>query len=414
VTQVPAVILGSGITALGVLRVLGRAGIPAYLVETEDPMVRRSRWFRALPSAVPPTRRDPIEGWLATLPFSRAVLVPCSDYWARAVAGLAPGLKERFPASTPALAPLEALLDKGRLADALDREALPRPESHAVTRADDLDAIPDEFFQGAFLKPRESQPFLKHFGVKGFRVTSRADARERLEMASAAGFEVIFQYYIPGPPSHHYFVDGFIDRDGVERALFVRQRLRMYPPLFGNSTYMRSIAPDAVPEAVQTTRRLLRGLGYRGMYSAELKLDARDGLFKLLEVNARAWWYVEFAAQCGVDVVRMAYDDALGEPVRPSASYAIDRRCVYPYNDWFACGILRDSGQMSALDIARSWVGAHQPVFEWSDPWPAVMGTLRVLRGKLRLGRRVNGGDFSTLPDRAAPPLTAVPTSADE
>jgi D-aspartate ligase len=401
-TPVPAVILGSGITALGVLRVLGRAGIPAYLVETEDPMLRRSRWFRALPDAVPPGRRDPLEGWLAALPFSRAVLVPCSDFWARAVAGLPPELKERFPASTPAPASLEALLDKGRLAAALDRESLPRPESHAVTSADDLGAIPDEFFQGAFLKPRESQPFLKHFGVKGFRVTSREDAQDRLEMASAAGFDVIFQYYIPGPPSNHYFVDGFIDREGVERALFVRQRLRMYPPLFGNSTYMRSIAPDAVPEAVETTRRLLRGLGYRGMYSAELKLDARDGLFKLLEVNARAWWYVEFAAQCGVDVVRMAYDDALGEPVHPSGSYAIDRRCVFPYNDWFACGILRDSGQMSALGMARSWMGAHQPVFEWSDPWPAVMGAVRVLRGKLRLGRRANGGDFATLPNRAA------------
>jgi len=47
------------------------------------------------------------------------------------------------------------------------------------------------------------------------------------------------------------------------------------------------------------------------VFSAEFKFDERDGLFKILEVNARPWWYVDFAARCGVDVCRMAYRDAL-------------------------------------------------------------------------------------------------------
>ena len=56
---------------------------------------------------------------------------------------------------------------------------------------------------------------------------------------------------------------------------------------------------------------------YRGIFSAEFKRDPRDGLFKLLEVNARPWWFVDFAVRCGVDVCRMAYDDALGREVPP-------------------------------------------------------------------------------------------------
>ena len=34
--------------------------------------------------------------------------------------------------------------------------------------------------------------------------------------------------------------------------------------------------------------------------------------FKILEINARPWWYVELASRCGVDVCTMSYRDAFG------------------------------------------------------------------------------------------------------
>ncbi|MEX2375127.1 MAG: hypothetical protein WD942_06005, partial [Dehalococcoidia bacterium] len=208
--------------------------------------------------------------------------------------------------------------------------------------------------------------------------------RKRLRSILARGHQVIAQEYVPGPPSNHYFIDGFIDRTGRVRALLARQRLRMYPPLFGNSTCMKSVALAEAQAAADSVTRLLSAVHYRGMFSAEFKRDPRDGEFKILEVNARAWWYVDFAARCGVDVTSMAYRDALGDEVPEVHDYDVGRRLVYPYADYFACRDLRGTGELTLWAWAKSWLGAAQPVFRLDDPWPATAATAKILVGKLR------------------------------
>ena len=45
-TGVPAIVLGGGVTALGVLRVLARRGIPVRAACPPGDVVRFSRWYR--------------------------------------------------------------------------------------------------------------------------------------------------------------------------------------------------------------------------------------------------------------------------------------------------------------------------------------------------------------------------------
>jgi predicted ATP-grasp superfamily ATP-dependent carboligase len=116
-------------------------------------------------------------------------------------------------------------------------------------------------------------------------------------------------------------VEGFVDRIGCPIARFVRQRLRMFPPDFGDSTYMVSVPLDRVRGAIESLDRLFAHLSYRGVFEAEFKYDDRDGQFKLLEVNARPWYFIGFAAECGVDLCEMAYWDALGISVDPVTTY---------------------------------------------------------------------------------------------
>jgi predicted ATP-grasp superfamily ATP-dependent carboligase len=142
---------------------------------------------------------------------------------------------------------------------------------------------------------------------------------------------------------------------------------------------MVSVRPEAAAGAVSAITSLLTHAGYRGMFSAEFKLDPRDGVFKILEVNARAWWYVDFAARCGVDVCRMAYDDALERPVAEVKSYRVGQRLVFPYTDYFACVALRRRGQLSRASWMRSWLGAMQPVFQLRDPAPSMRATARIV-----------------------------------
>jgi predicted ATP-grasp superfamily ATP-dependent carboligase len=299
-----------------------------------------------------------------------------------AAARMDPELRSRFPASVARPDVLERFVDKGRFAELLVDVGIHHPWSMLVTTPEDLDAIPEGEFEAAFLKPRDSVRFFKTFGVKAFRAADRPDLEAHLARVTGAGLEVIVQEYIPGPAENHYFVDGFRDRHGAVRSLFVRQRLRMYPPHFGNSTFMRSVHPGEAEGAVEQLERLLVETEYRGIFSAEFKLDPRDDLFKLLEVNTRAWWYVEFAARCGVDVCSMSYRDALGQDVENVDSYRAGSTCVYPYPDFFAARTMRQAGELTLESWARSWVSAAQPVFRWSDPWPAVAASAGILAGK--------------------------------
>ena len=389
----PVLILGSGITALGVQRVLGRRGIPYYNAGGDDPLLKRSRWYRPLPDGWTAPTSDDLEAWLSRVDLPRAVLFPCSDRWAMSVARIAHQPGDRFPASVPCPEALQRLVDKESFHEALLEFEIPHPWTVEVSGPGDIESLPDDRFVDLFFKPRDSQRFMELFGVKALRVTCAGDALGKLAELGTGDFGLVLQEYIPGPATNHYFIDGFRDSTGEIATLFARQRLRMYPPDFGNSSLMKSVPLDQVAGAVTSLRRLLDGVGHRGVFSAEFKRDPRDGEFKILEVNARAWWYVEFAEQCGVDVCGMAYADALGRPVGEVHEYAVGRRCVYPYHDYFICQDLRRHGELSLRAWASSWVGAHQPVFQWADPWPGLRTTLGVLSG--RLGKRLRTGTGS-------------------
>lgn len=408
---VPALVFGNGPTALGVIRILRAAGVPAYVVSDDPHLVSQSRWFQpAPPSRSAGTPEQDLAAYLDGLPVPRAVLIPCSDFWAVRIAALQGPITERFPTCLAPVHVLERLADKGQLAEALRAANVPHPRTLLLETAADVAAIPGDALTHAFLKPHDSQRFFRRFGTKGFWVRSHHEAAQRWQQARNEGHTLLFQEYIPGPPSRHYHLDGFIDSKGRLAAMFARRRLRMYPLDFGNNTLTVSVPLSEVTDARESLGRLLDHVGFRGIFSAEFKYDERDHRFKLIEVNVRPWWYVAFAAQCGVDVVMMAYREALGLPVEPVTSYQVGRRCAYLYYDYHAYRELRQGGHLSFAAWVRSVLGACGPLFRWNDPYPVWDDLRTVLSRQLR-----NLMVRLTVPDDAAIvklPQRHVPTGA--
>jgi predicted ATP-grasp superfamily ATP-dependent carboligase len=378
--ETPALLLGSGITVLGTLRSLSMAGIPALCLSAEREMERHSRWYRPPPGAAFLAGPESLADHLSRLPLPRGVLFACSDHWVRAVGELDSGLAQRFPISQLSPELYRLFVDKGGFAGLLARFGVPHPRTVVLESRDDLEQVPPEELPGYFLKPRDSLGFARRWGIKALRVASREEAAARFEELKEAGFAVVLQELIPGPADRHYYVEGFIDREGRPRATFARRRLRMFPPDFGNSTYMVSIPLEEVAAAAADLHRLFAAVGYRGIFSAELKLDDRDGLFKLLEVNVRPWWYIELATHCGINVAALAYRDALGRDVPLLESYRTGVRSMHFEYDLHVCGELRRRGAMSLGDCLRDWRRARFTVFRWDDPLPALAG----LAGKVR------------------------------
>ena len=201
---------------------------------------------------------------------------------------------------------------------------------------------------------------------------------------------MILQEYLPGPASAHVLVDGFQDRAGVARARLARRRVRKYPPDLGDSTSGIFISLDEVAEPLRSLDELLAGLGYRGMVSAEFKLDPRDGVYKLLEVNCRPFGHFESVAALGHEslphgLLRRARASAAGR------SCAAGRRPVRLRGRRYACAPGAVPPSRALARVAAGLAGAARLPAHRDDPLPAAF-TSRGDRSPASLGRRAKKG----------------------
>ncbi|MDN5780825.1 MAG: hypothetical protein L0H23_02180 [Luteimonas sp.] len=384
----PAIVLGRGYTGLGAMRSLAQAGIPAWIACPAGDLATRSRSYRALPGTQPwdGTIDGSARERLRALPIEQAVLIPCADdaaLWTADIAGSE--LSTRFRTSSSSRATLEILQDKDRFAAYLAGTDVPHPRTFAIAGHGDIAAVDFSQLDRVFLKPVDSQRYNREFGGKGIWVNDRTELEAQWSRLNALGFQMVVQEYVPGGADDHYFVDGFRDRSGELAGIFCRRRLRIHPPDFGNSSYCSSIAPGDLSAAIDSLAALLARLSYRGIFSAEFKRDARDGRFKLLEVNTRAWWYVEFAARCGVNVCRMAWEDANGLPVgRAVERYRVGAGCVNLHGDIQSVLLRRGTGATPLPRALGQWARAYFHVFRIRDPWPGLSLLWEGLRQRIR------------------------------
>ena len=93
--------------------------------------------------------------------------------------------------------------------------------------------------------------------------------------------------------------------------------------------------------------RLLSAVDYRGIFNVEFKFDARDGRYKIIEVNPRPFWLIGHIAQAGLDLPWISYLDAQGLPVPVPRPYQIGRYGMYEIPD--------------ATAIVRAWSHGRRP-----------------------------------------------------
>jgi D-aspartate ligase len=372
-TVPPALLLGTSYTVLGTARSLGHCGIPAYSLSTKLGYINQSRWCSPLPGSPDIHEFDDLTGILAGLKVDRGVLFPCSDHWASQIAHLDPSWSARFPAIVPTADTIDILLDKGKLSAALQKFDFPAPLTRPLESDEDLDRWPSDRWASAMIKPCNSQKFMSIFFRKALRVSSKEQALARLAKVRSANVALLLQEYIPGPAMRHYFVDGYVDAKGSVRAMFARQRLRMFPLDFGDSSCMISVGLETFGDLPDRLARLLGQLNYRGIFSAEFKFDDRDKQYKLLEINVRPWLYIGFTSDCGVNVAELAYRDALGKELPKVGPYRVGVGFVTINKDRRAIWAGIKKGRLPLFHWLWSWFWYRKAIFVWDDPLPVIM-----------------------------------------
>lgn len=313
-----AVVLGvGGAAGVSALRLLGRRGLRAYAVDhKQSPIGFRSRY--AVAHRVPDPERNE-RGFADALRAlgdelgGEVPIFPARDEDLNALARSAPSLGNRFLSPFPQWETLKAIQEK----------------RFQVSRAAQLGlAIPVTVDD-----PSEAKQFpvlVKPSRPAGFRSRFRRQAlvcrdRRELEAAfeSAGQFDPLIQEVIPGADRTLFTLGAYVDRRGVPLGVFCGRKLRQTPRGVGTCRVGESLWVDSV---VEQGLRLLNDLEFTGIAQVEFKYDARDQIFKFIEINPRLWQWHENAAICGVDLPWIAYQDLTGANVTPASSKGCRKR----------------------------------------------------------------------------------------
>jgi len=117
---------------------------------------------------------------------------------------------------------------------------------------------------------------------------------------------------------------GLFDEASNIKAAFVHEKLRMYPVQGGPSTLREGVEH---PQIMKLGLSLFKSLNWVGVGMVEFKVDPRDGIPKLMELNPRFWGSLQLAIVSGVDFPYLMLRMAREESFEPVLHYTVGKRC---------------------------------------------------------------------------------------
>lgn len=314
--QPGALVTGADYRGLGVVRSLGRKGIPVWVLrDPEHPLAAASRYTRR--SLEWPQGGDATKvAFLADLADRRGltgwVLIPTTDEVVSMVAHHHDLLAKRFQLTTPPWDRVEWACDKRCLNELADEAGVAHPWTAYPQTTEEVASLDPPF--PVIVKPAVRESLNRLTSDKAWRADDR---RSLLALHAEATTllppqHVMVQELIPGNGESQYSFAALC-RDGLPLASVVARRVRQYPAEFGRfSTFVESVDE---PDVAAVAERLLTKADYTGIVEIEFKRDARDGQLKVLDANPRVWGWHTLSQREGPDFSYLLWRMARGESV---------------------------------------------------------------------------------------------------
>jgi len=383
-----AVVTGADYRGLGIVRSLGRRGIPVWVLREDGHFLgaasryaRRSlRWphgdgFRQVEFLANLAVREGLKGW---------ALFPTTDELVMLLARYHKSLAAHYRLTIPPWDALQWICDKRLLYRLAEDRGVNQPLSFFPRDRDELASLQCQF--PVILKPALRLGINCFTKDKAWPAGDRASLLARYDEACAlVGPDMVMvQEIVPGW-GEAQFSYAALCRNGRPAASIVARRIRQFPMDFGRfSTYVETVDE---PRLVEPAVRLLEAVGFTGIVEVEFKRDPRDGQYKVLDVNPRVWGWHTLGQRAGVDFPHLLWLLVRGEPLPETCGRAGERWMRLSADLPMAiCEILK--GRLSVWDYLRSLrAPIESAIFAWDDPLP---GLLELPSLANLLGKRVS------------------------
>jgi D-aspartate ligase len=356
---------------LGVIRSLGRAGVPVYGVhEGTWAPAANSRYLAGRffwqpdPADVDRVRAGLMR--LAALIGRPSVLITTDDAGAIFLAEHGRELRQWFMFPDPPSDLPRRLAGKYSLYQACLELGVPSPRA----------ATPSSFGAAREFASATGYPVIAKLTTpwtagRGLRSTSVVGDQQELEdlyrLCDQSGAGLMLQEFIPGGRGHDWFFHGYCDANSVCQPAFTGIKERSYPAGAGLTSLGRSVANEKLRDQVAS---LLARLGYRGLLDLDIRLDARTGQYNLLDFNPRLGaQFRVFRDTAGTDVALAAYLDLTGQAI-PAADQVDERTFLVENYD--------------PLSVLSSWRRGDASLRSWLSSLRTIDETAWFARDDLR------------------------------
>ncbi|MBO0841366.1 MAG: carboxylate--amine ligase, partial [Sciscionella sp.] len=220
-----------------------------------------------------------------------------------------------------------------------------------------------------------------------------------LRRCDDAGAGLMLQEYLPSSVQGDWFFHGYCDAESICRPSFTGTKARSYPAHAGLTSF-GAAKPNG--RLIAQVHDLLSMLGYRGVMDLDLRLDPRDGQYKLLDFNPRIGAQFRlFHDAAGVDVAIAAHLDLTGRPI-PVAPPVQRTFLVENYDPISALRYWR-GGQLSPRDWLRTVRSADE--LAWFARDDLAPFSLMCLRMGWRVIERPFSKRFPRHTNESSPPV---------
>lgn len=372
-TSTPVLVLNCGIGGLAIMRTLGKQGVPIYGVDKSWTPALTSRYCkkRFFKKYEPKEANDYLDFLIGVGKQigKVCILIPTSDALSEFAADYREQLSEYFlfPKNDPRL--IAELSSKEGMYKLVTKHNVPTAITKFPKNESDVEKIKSELTFPIMLKGIHGDRLQAKTGTKMLIVASYDELIENFKkLNDPEEPNLMLQEYIPGGDDQVYIFNGYFNDKSECLSAFTGHKVRQFPIHTGCASLGECRWNQDVADL---TIKSMQAFGYTGILDIGYRLDQRDGLYKVLDINPRVGQAFRlFTAENDMDVIRSLYLDLTNQPA-PDIVPREGRRWFIENFDLIATAYYFHEGSLSVGEWVRSFKGVQEAAwFSVQDPIP--------------------------------------------
>ena len=372
----PVVVVGTGITALSIIRSLGRRGIKVIAIDTDFGDYGAKSKYCQLKLCRNLHTKSLIEALvdIGKSLSEKAVLFCTSDISVLNVSVHTREIDKYYNFVLPSHHVIEMLMRKNLFCDFAVTNHFLVPKTHFTHNENEVKKAANEITYPCVIKPEyrdETWSSLVSSVDKVLFAESKSVYLDYFRKFNISNKDLVIQEWIEGDDHDVFFCLTYINRGSKPLAVFTGRKIRQYPVLTGSTSFAESIW---IPSIADESIRLLKKSGCIGFCSVEFKRSKEDQRFYVIEPTVgRPDTQEGISVSSGMDIPYVAYLDAIGENPEPLNHFKEGIKWINEPIDFYSIQSYLKNKNSSFKKLAVSYKGKRAyALWAIDDPLPTL------------------------------------------